>query len=239
MCAGVGPNLGAVTSGVDVDVRLRAQPPARVLDMAYGTGWSSIAMAQAYPQITVDGLDLDHDAISAARRSVEQAGVADRVRFSVTNAADLGGAGGHDLVTIFEALHDMSQRGGGPPDPHRLLALLPTAPVRPTRVGPGLAKPSPATGLSEIRLLRSRCVRESCTPSGGATMPGRQISSRVSAALTQRTRWRSLLSHKEPHHSAGSRLPQHVPQARVFNLLRKPVAIGAWSTKGRGIQRAC
>jgi methylase of polypeptide subunit release factors len=75
-----------VTSGVDVDVRLRAQPPARVLDMACGTGWSSIAMAQACPHITVDGLDLDHDAISAARRSVEQAGVADRVRFSVTNA---------------------------------------------------------------------------------------------------------------------------------------------------------
>ena len=54
-------------------------------------------------------------------------------------------------------------------------------------------------------------------------MPGPQISSRVSAALTQRTRWRSLLSHKEPDHSAGSRLPQHVAQASVFNLLRKPV----------------
>jgi hypothetical protein len=79
-------------------------------------------------------VSIDHDAISAARSSVEQAGVADRVRFSVTNAADLGGAGGYDLVSIFEALHDMSQRGGGPPDPYRLLALLPTAPVRPTRV---------------------------------------------------------------------------------------------------------
>jgi predicted O-methyltransferase YrrM len=94
---------------VDVDVRLRAEPPARVVDVACGTGWSSIAMAQAYPHITVDGVDLDHDAISAARRNAEQAGVADRVRFSVTNAADLGGAGGYDLVTIFEALHDMSQ----------------------------------------------------------------------------------------------------------------------------------
>jgi methylase of polypeptide subunit release factors len=59
MGAGGGPNLRAVTSGVDVDVRLRAQPPARVLDMACGTGWSSIAMAQAYPHIIVDGLDLD------------------------------------------------------------------------------------------------------------------------------------------------------------------------------------
>ena len=94
---------------VDVDVRLRAEPPARVLDVACGTGWSSIAMAQAYPNISVDGVDLDHDAINAARRNAERAGVADRVRFSVTDAADLGGAGGYDLVTIFEALHDMSR----------------------------------------------------------------------------------------------------------------------------------
>jgi 2-polyprenyl-3-methyl-5-hydroxy-6-metoxy-1,4-benzoquinol methylase len=94
---------------VDVDLRLRTEPPARVRDVACGTGWSSIAMAQAYPHITVDGVDLDHDAISAARGNAERAGVADRVRFSVTDAADLAGAGGYDLVTIFEALHDMSR----------------------------------------------------------------------------------------------------------------------------------
>jgi predicted O-methyltransferase YrrM len=93
----------------DLDVRLRAEPPARVIDVACGTGWSSIAMAQAYPNISVDGVDLDHAAISAARRNAEQAGVADRVRFSVTDAADLGGTGEYHLVTIFEALHDMSR----------------------------------------------------------------------------------------------------------------------------------
>ena len=94
---------------VDVDVRLRAQPPARVVDVACGTGWSSIAMAQAYPNIEVHGVDLDSDAISAARGNAERAGVADRVRFSVTDAAEFGGADGCDLVTIFEALHDMSR----------------------------------------------------------------------------------------------------------------------------------
>ena len=94
---------------VDVDLRLRAEPPARVADVACGTGWSSIAMAQAYPYINVHGVDLDSDAISAARRNAERAGVADRVRFSVTDAAELGGDGGYDLVTILEALHDMSR----------------------------------------------------------------------------------------------------------------------------------
>jgi len=98
--------LPAIT---DVDIRLRARPSARVADLACGTGWSSIAMAQAYPNITVDGVDLDHDAIAAAGRNAERSGVADRVTFSVTDAADLGGPGGYDLVTIFEALHDMSR----------------------------------------------------------------------------------------------------------------------------------
>jgi SAM-dependent methyltransferase len=98
--------LPAIT---DVDARLRAEPPARVADVACGTGWSSIAMGQAYPRIIVDGIDLDQDAIATARQNAERAGVADRVTFSVTDAADLSVPGGYDLVTIFEALHDMSR----------------------------------------------------------------------------------------------------------------------------------
>jgi predicted O-methyltransferase YrrM len=66
-------------------------------------------MAQAYPHLTVNGIDLDHDAISAARGNADQAGVANRVRFSVIDAADLRGPGRYDLVTIIEALHDMSR----------------------------------------------------------------------------------------------------------------------------------
>jgi SAM-dependent methyltransferase len=92
-----------------VDRRLRGRPPARVADVACGTGWSSIAMAQAYPTIAVDGFDLDPDVIAAARQNAEEAGVADRVRFAVTDAADPAQHGRYDLVTIFEALHDMSR----------------------------------------------------------------------------------------------------------------------------------
>jgi len=43
----------------EVDRRLRGRPPARVADVACGTGWSSIAMAMADPSIAVDGFDLD------------------------------------------------------------------------------------------------------------------------------------------------------------------------------------
>ncbi|MFN2589448.1 MAG: class I SAM-dependent methyltransferase, partial [Actinomycetota bacterium] len=93
----------------EIDERLRAEPPARVADVACGTGWSSIAMARAYPRITVDGFDLDPDAIEAARENARDAGLSERVTFFVTDASDLEARGGYDLVTIFEALHDISR----------------------------------------------------------------------------------------------------------------------------------
>jgi 2-polyprenyl-3-methyl-5-hydroxy-6-metoxy-1,4-benzoquinol methylase len=97
------PAIGAV------DRRLRAEPPARVADLGCGTGWSSIAMATAYPRIRVDGLDLDPDVIAVAGENAREAEVADRVRFSVLDAADPDLPGRYDLVTIFEALHDMAR----------------------------------------------------------------------------------------------------------------------------------
>jgi SAM-dependent methyltransferase len=92
----------------DLDRRLRADPPARVADIACGTGWAAIAMAQAYQTIFVDGFDVNEDVIAAARRHAEGAGVTDRVTFSIADASDLRGSE-YDLVTIFEALHDMSR----------------------------------------------------------------------------------------------------------------------------------
>jgi len=93
----------------EVHRRLRAEPPARVADLACGPGWSSLAMAQAYPLIRVDGFDLDPDVIAAARRNAEQAGMSGRVTFAVGDASGPGISGRFDLVTIFEALHDMSR----------------------------------------------------------------------------------------------------------------------------------
>ena len=93
----------------EVHERLRGDPPARVADIACGTGWSSIAMAQAYPKITVDGFDLDEAAIERAKQNADESGVSDRVAFRAADAADSGFAARYDLATIFEALHDMSR----------------------------------------------------------------------------------------------------------------------------------
>jgi SAM-dependent methyltransferase len=93
----------------DVDARLRSDPPARVADLGCGMGWSSIAMGQAYPKISVDGFDLDEVAIGRARERAASAGVEDRVHFHALDASELRGSAGYDLVTVFEALHDMAR----------------------------------------------------------------------------------------------------------------------------------
>ena len=93
----------------EVDGRLRADPPARVADVACGTGWSSIAMAREYPAITIDGFDLDADAVDQATRNAAGEGLSSRVTFRAADAAEPGFSGRYDLATIFEALHDMAR----------------------------------------------------------------------------------------------------------------------------------
>lgn len=86
-----------------------SRPGARVADVGCGTGSSSIAIARGYPHARVDGFDLDAPSIELARANAEAAGVADRVRFEVRDAGDDSLAGRYDLVTMFEAPHDLAR----------------------------------------------------------------------------------------------------------------------------------
>jgi ubiquinone/menaquinone biosynthesis C-methylase UbiE len=91
-----------------VHERLRADPPARVADVACGEGYSTVAIARAYPKVTVDGIDLDKASIDAAAKHLPGSGVEDRVTFHHRDAADVELEGAYDLVYMHESLHDMS-----------------------------------------------------------------------------------------------------------------------------------
>lgn len=96
----------------DVHARLLATPAARVADIGCGVGWSSIGMARSYPQIRVDGYDIDAPSIDRANANARASGVADRVTFHARDASDPGLAGRYDLVTAFEMVHDLSRPVG-------------------------------------------------------------------------------------------------------------------------------
>jgi SAM-dependent methyltransferase len=91
----------------EVHTRLAAEPPARVADVGCGTGWSSIAMASAYPSVSVVGFDPDEASVERARQNADEAGVGDRVRFHAEDAAALEGP--IDFATAFECIHDMAR----------------------------------------------------------------------------------------------------------------------------------
>jgi len=94
-----------------IEARLRSGERPRIADIGCGAGWSSISLASAYPRVRVDGFDLDDASVADARCNASEAGIADRVRFEVRDAVaepTAGERGAYDLVTIFEALHDMA-----------------------------------------------------------------------------------------------------------------------------------
>jgi len=94
-----------------------------VLDAGCGIGWSTIGLANAFPNARIVGVDLDASSIEEARLNARAAGVSDRVEFVLGNASDAAvaaraaaaaregdaAASGFDLVTVFEALHDMGR----------------------------------------------------------------------------------------------------------------------------------
>jgi 2-polyprenyl-3-methyl-5-hydroxy-6-metoxy-1,4-benzoquinol methylase len=74
-----------------------------------GQGYSTVALARAYPAVAVDGIDLDEPSIADARAYAAGTEVADRVSFVTLDGGALAGETTYDLVCIFEALHDMAR----------------------------------------------------------------------------------------------------------------------------------
>jgi SAM-dependent methyltransferase len=96
----------------DVHARLQEDPPARIADIGCGFGWSSIGMARAYPNVQIDGFDLDGPSIERALQNAKTNGVADRVHFYARDASDPALTGQYDLVTALECVHDMANPVG-------------------------------------------------------------------------------------------------------------------------------
>jgi SAM-dependent methyltransferase len=89
----------------------RLERGAAVADVGCGHGASTVIMAQAFPSSTFTGFDYHEHSIRTARERARQAGLDDRVRFEVASATELSGTG-YDLVTTFDALHDMGDPVG-------------------------------------------------------------------------------------------------------------------------------
>ncbi len=94
---------------------------ATVADIGCGHGASTVLMAQAYPASRFVGSDYHAASIGTAVERAAEAGVADRIDFEVAPASSFSGSG-YDLVTTFDALHDMGDPVGAAKRVHEALA---------------------------------------------------------------------------------------------------------------------
>jgi SAM-dependent methyltransferase len=84
---------------------------AKVADVGCGVGFSTLLMAQAYPQSRFVGYDFHEPSVEEARRHAKTHGLEDRVRFEAAIAKEIADTG-FDLVTVFDCLHDMGDPRG-------------------------------------------------------------------------------------------------------------------------------
>lgn len=99
----------------------KLQAGAQVADIGCGHGSSTVLMAQAYPSSTFVGSDYHEASIATARERAAAAGLGDSIRFEVSPSSGFAG-GPYDLVTTFDALHDMGDPVGAARQVHEALA---------------------------------------------------------------------------------------------------------------------
>jgi SAM-dependent methyltransferase len=99
----------------------RLREGALVADVGCGHGASTILMARAFPRSRFVASDYHAESIEVARSRAVEAGVADQITFEVAPADAFSGTG-YDLVTTFDALHDMGDPVGAARRAHHAVA---------------------------------------------------------------------------------------------------------------------
>lgn len=94
---------------------------ARVIDVGCGHGAALILLAKAFPASQFVGYDQHPKSVETARQRASEEGVADRVRFAVSDCHGYPDRG-VDVITFFDAFHDLGDPVGAAAHARRSLA---------------------------------------------------------------------------------------------------------------------
>jgi 2-polyprenyl-3-methyl-5-hydroxy-6-metoxy-1,4-benzoquinol methylase len=89
----------------------RLEAGAKVADIGCGVGFSTLLMAEAFPESRFVGYDFHAPSIEQANAHAHAHGFGERVRFEAVAAKEIV-EGEFDLVTMFDCLHDMGDPRG-------------------------------------------------------------------------------------------------------------------------------
>ena len=101
-----------------VEAKLKAG--AKVADIGCGMGFSTLLMAQAYPNSSFIGFDFHEPSIREARNHAKTHKAGNNVRFEISTAKGIGEKD-FDLITAFDCLHDMGDPRGCAAHMHGML----------------------------------------------------------------------------------------------------------------------
>lgn len=153
----------------------------KVADIGCGRGASTLLMARAFPRAAVVGFDLHRPSVEAAAAKARSEGLAN-LAFEVAPAQAFPGEG-FDLVTIFDALHDMGDPVGAARHVRRRLA-----PDGVWMVVEPLAGDALEDNLNLLGQLFYGCSTVACTPAalsqdGGYALGAQAGEARLTAVL--------------------------------------------------------
>jgi len=93
------------------DLKSRLEKGLRWADVGSGAGRAVIRLAELFPASTFVGYDAFEAQVLRARRAAEEAGVGDRVRFELADAAQ-GMPEKFDVISTFDVVHDAADPAG-------------------------------------------------------------------------------------------------------------------------------
>lgn len=98
----------------------RLEAGAKVADVGCGVGFSTLLMAEAFPNSQFIGYDFHEPSIQQANAHAAAHGLGDRARFETASAKEIAETD-FDLITMFDCLHDMGDPRGCAAHLHTLL----------------------------------------------------------------------------------------------------------------------
>jgi 2-polyprenyl-3-methyl-5-hydroxy-6-metoxy-1,4-benzoquinol methylase len=150
-----------------------------VVDVGCGHGASTMMMAEAFPNTEFTGIDFHEGSIAHARRHTNGQR---NVRFEVARAQDYRGRG-YDLVTMFDALHEMGDPVGAARHVRETLKPDGTLMLVEPMAGDTLADNLNPVGRMYYAFSTSLCVPGSLSQEVGAALGAQAGEKRLTEVL--------------------------------------------------------